>query len=483
MTKRRKRRPDKKSRASGGAPIERAPSELDGALEELAAEGEKDSEGSFTIAADLAAKKLSSFQLPTPQSWILVLVQAANRAKAKQVKVRQSRSQTSVEISGVPRWEWKELVPYLAEFNDDGSFLASLAVAFRALGARKDGHDFEVLTSAGSTVRRTQDDWVERDPVLGHWRGFQMRVTFDHLDAENKQLGFWERRRAASQVQSKLLFALQEEAMASPVPVIVDGRKVTNVLRQGEKKTNRLVFNNSVWEEKRPLALFPVPGDKVPGVAFPLARKQMIIDAKSIHTIDEARRVPSPGPEGWSALAVLWLCIKHHAWSGVRESGHTQRTVEQPWVARWIKDGVVVSSEDLGLRSCLAMDLFLCADGLPTDLSGLQLRTSPERSSRRKKLGEAIYQQFAALAKQSKDGVEVASAWSPWLTAFAAGGVFVGSAVTVGGGAAVAATLLSGAGMSLVSNIHHLNSDNREIAEAANRELRQLPKRARAALS
>lgn len=484
MTKRRKRRPNKRTSSSGVAPIERASSELDETLEEFAAEGEKDSEGAFTIAAEQAAKKLSEFQLPTPESWILLLVQAANRAQAKQVKVRQSRRQTSVEISGVPRWEWKELVPYLAELNDDGSFLAKLAVAFRALGARQDGHDFEVTTSAGSKVRRTQDDWDERSaPLLGRWRQSQMLVTFDHLDKESKQLGFWDRHQAASEVQVKLLFALQEEAMASPVPVIVDGRKVTNVLKEGEVTANRLVITNAIWEEKRLLALFPVPGEQFPGVAFPLLHKPKVIDAKRVHTIDEASRALSPGPEGWAALAVLWLCIKHHAWTGMRKSGHEQRAVRQPWMVHWVTDGVLVGSEDLGLRSCLAMDLFLCADGLPTDLSGLRLRVCPERSSRRRKLNRAVYQQLSELVKQTKDGVEVASVWSPWLTAIAAGGVFVGSAVTLGGGAAVAATLLSGAGMTLVSSFHHLHSPNGELAKTANSELRDLPKRARTALS
>lgn len=467
-------------RATPVAPVTQVPEELQETLEVLRTEGEVDSEGQFTIAADKVAQKLGAFQLPTLQSWLLVLVQAANRGKATKVKIRQSAKASTVEIHGLPKWDWSRLTPYLAELNDDGSFLTSLAVAFRALGALPGGHRFKITTPAGICVRYDGDEWTQESaPLLGRWLSSCTTVTFEHLNDQTKELAFWPRRRAAQVVQTDLLAAVRDAAFASPVPIVIDGWRINNVFP--EEGRHRFVVEEGTWQEKRFLALLPVEARESPGIVFPLPR-QWSLGLRRSHEIPKAKRSLSPSPGGWSALGVLCLHLEVKVRVEGSSSRRSQSLDTERWKTHWVKDGVIVGTGTLGRKSPLAMTVFLCADGLPTDLTGLRLRRCPERTQRRRELSKRLHEQVLELVASSQDGVKVAKLWSHWATIAAAGCVFAGGLVTLGGAAGVGMSLLSGSGLTAVAHLHDLHGPNRELARAVKAEWKQLPEHSRDAL-
>lgn len=451
--------------------------ELQETLEALTADGEVDSEGYFTISSEKADEKLGSFQLPTPQSWILVLVQAANRGGASKVTIRQSRTQTSVDIAGLPEWTWDELVPYFAQLHDDGSFRTSLAVAARALAGLPDGHPFEILTPHGTRVHRREQEWVDEPvPILGRRFGSSTLFRFEHLTQETHQLGFWARRKAAQRVQTELFAALTAGAHASPVLVVVDGRKLNDVVAHGEILGPALVVGNKVWNERRLLALLPAASQEYPELSFPFP-KQKSWDFRRTHEVPEALVALPPALRSAAALGLLWLCCEVEATTQDKGSARRQNPGSQRWRLHWIKDGVLVGTEELAYKGALALTLYICGDGLPTDLSGLRLRQCPERTERRTVLKRRIHEELRELVTQSKKGVKVAALWSPWYTAVASGCVLLGGVATGGGAVALLAMVFSGGALTLTSQIHHLHTPNEHLATVINREWRQLSQR------
>lgn len=64
---------------------------MDSFLAELQAEGITDSRGTFTMDARLARRKMASFQLPDPASYVLKIVQAAVASRATRLEVKSGR--------------------------------------------------------------------------------------------------------------------------------------------------------------------------------------------------------------------------------------------------------------------------------------------------------------------------------------------------------------------------------------------------------
>ncbi len=450
-----------------GQPKRKTRNELRETLKSFAAEGEKDSEGHFTLSSDKAARKLGAFQLPTPESWILVLIQAANRGKATEVKIRQSAAATTVEIRGLPKWEWSQLAPYLASPSVDGTFLSRLAVAFRALGSPQNKHDFEITTPAGTLVRRGEEEWMER-PVsfLEQLRGEGTVILFQHLDEQARALGFWERRKEAQRVQLALLIAVKDGALASPVLVTVDGFRINNPLDGG----------GAVRKERRLLALLRVSGESCPTTRFPIVEDWRSYRAQrgssNTYQIPEASPTISGPGEECSALAVLWVSLQLQ---GTERNG-AWRLSPQSWKLHWIKDGVLILGQNLKLESPIVMSIFHCADDLATDLTGLRLRQGPETEKRREELNGLVHQQFSELVRTAGEGVKVDGEWRPSLTAVVAGCVFVGGAVT-----GTLMMMVIGGALGLIA--YDQNSTLTEEDAALDAELEKLPKRSRSILS
>ncbi len=446
--------------------------ELQDTLESFAAEGEKDSEGQFTLSLDKALQKLGAFQLPTPESWILVLIQAANRGKATEVKIRQSATATSVEIQGLPTWEWDELTPYLASPSDDGTFLSRLGVAFRALGSSQNKHDFEITTPAGTRVLRNGEGWVEKPPsFLERLRGEITAIRFQHFDQEAQQLSSSDRRKAGQRVQLALLTTVREGAMASPVLVSVDGLRINNPLDGG----------GAVGQERRLIALLRATGTGCPTARFPIARNWRSTNvglrkgSSRTYRIPEANLTTQVQSEECSALAALWVALQRE---GSDKEG-TWRLDSQPWRLHWIKDGVLIHTRDLKLEGRLSMSIFLCADDLSTDLTGLRLRWSPETTKRREELNGLLHQQLSELVKTAQKGVYVGAHWKPWYTAVLAGCSFVGGIVT-GGLNSLGVTMLVSFYLGLGAWAH---SDALSEEDALlDKELEKLPQRSRSVL-
>lgn len=364
-------------------------------LKAFAADGERHSVGVFTIDADKAALKLGAFQLPSPEFWILILVQAANRGEADRVKIHQSTMSTTVEIQGLAEWEWSEIQPYLTNPSDDGSFLTSLAVAFRALAASRDGHDFKIITPAGESVQRTTEQWLQ-EPASFFERGRKNTVIeFQHLAEKTKKLSFWPRRKAAQCVQLALLTAVQDGAIASPVLVTVDGWQANSMFRT-ETVVKRQILQRLVTStRKRFVTYLPVHSKWLPSTKFPLP---------SVRPDPVSR---TKAREEWAGVGVLSYLIQEQEtlWKNPADTNYAAQT--QAWKLHWVKDGIVIQTEGFGFESLLQMNFFVNANGLATDLSGLTLLSSEERVRRKQISKECLHAQISEFVQSSPDQFKI----------------------------------------------------------------------------
>ena len=140
---------------------------IDNFLKQQRGEGSQDSSGVFTIDIKVAKRKLAAFQLPSGESWILVLVQAAHQGGAKDIKVTQSARETIVQVSGASAWAWSDLQAVLdGEPTTDGALLA-YAVVVRALGANEQLTKFRVKTPDGTSA---------------FWRDGKFRIQQDRIE-------------------------------------------------------------------------------------------------------------------------------------------------------------------------------------------------------------------------------------------------------------------------------------------------------------
>jgi hypothetical protein len=85
-------------------------SELEHYLASAAAQGLFQDEGSFRIQAEKALEKLSRFTLPGPGLWVLKMVQAAVRLKAKQIEFTFERRKVKVRFDNLAAWEAESLL-------------------------------------------------------------------------------------------------------------------------------------------------------------------------------------------------------------------------------------------------------------------------------------------------------------------------------------------------------------------------------------
>ncbi len=362
---------------------------IDEFLQQQTAEGARDSEGVFTIDLKVAKRKLAAFQLPTAQSWMLVLVQAAHRGGATQFKVTQLSRQTTIRISGSESWAWSELQAVLdGEPTSNGAVLA-YATVVRALSGLDEVTSFRVKSPDGTSA---------------HWRGEEFRLEYRRIEdvllddmtvLEVNYLGkfpkkrspFIEVRRCAREQLVALQQALVNSCYVSSVPILVDGLEIPALHRRRPTESNLLAF---------PLAIPTIADYRVPSVTLTASMEAVQKRLPDAPISLSSRGLDREEPVG--AVACLSLLLRQHksllsSSFQLEEGANSSR-----WI--WVQDGIVVGSHSLPISGALELSMVVSAAGLQTDLSGLELVQSPELEQRKALAVELMTQRLKELADE-----------------------------------------------------------------------------------
>lgn len=343
---------------------------IEGFLQAQEAEGHHDSRGQFTIAAEEAWRKLGRSQLPPlPEAWILPVVQAANRAGCARMNVRLGRSLTRVLLQGGWRWSFAELEAALLGAPVADSPLQSLAVALRALLTGPRASTVCLITPMGEQLSWDGERLIVSPDSTSP--GEQTSLTVAHSAGGRRLPGFGRSEDAA--VIAGLQSTLAVYAVASAVPVWCDRRLISGLERSVEQPGRRILAYLPVWRDDLPAFSFPVPSRWRPlkwsdETSFALSSPQAEVSGIS------------------AAVAVLSVAVsQRESTGGALELAQTRKSC-----LLWVRDGVIVGSKALPLSGALDLRIFASAQGLPTDLSDLNLRQDKALLQRQRSVGTLV---------------------------------------------------------------------------------------------
>lgn len=362
-------------------PLQNHNPSLDEYLTQHRAEGDTDSEGVFTIDLKVAERKLGAFQLPSSESWILVLVQAAHRGGAKEIKVTQLARQSIVRISGAKAWSWSDLdAVFEGASTTDGALLA-FAVVVRALKANDSLTGFRVKAPDGTSARWTDGRFlIDQDRIEDVLLKNDTVFEVDHLgEYPERRSPIFEYRRCAREQLAALQQALVHSCFASSIPLSVDGLSIPG-LHLGEILPP--------YHQRLPLTILPAEDYRIPSIPFSasLASAQSKLGSE-LEFASSARSLDKAVPV--SALACVSIIVKQRKRWFYQGKPRLSSDMGRSRLL-WILDGVVVGSQNLSIPGCLELTLVISAAGLKTDLSGLELVQSLELEARKRLAGEMV---------------------------------------------------------------------------------------------
>ncbi|MFA5507494.1 MAG: hypothetical protein WC423_18840 [Vulcanimicrobiota bacterium] len=358
----------------------RKESELFQWVESLANEGTWQSEGRFTLDQDKAWEKLSSYQLPFPEAWILKLVQAAVLSACNELRVRQTGSETTFRFVG--KEQWTETAVTQAMFSsgdcaDQGLLALAAAVRYLAGRARKllalhyPGGQTQVWD--GQALR------VEDSPYPVE----QFELTI--FAAEKRGLRWLLQAGVGADESARVGHVLSSLAYPSPIPILVDGRRINGFSSDPHAGSSSATA---------PIALIPLkPSVLLPEFRF-IRDKDWKPEKDEISLTVEGELEALQGDVlRCGALVCLTACVT--------DRSEQQGFAPQPSYLKWIRDGVVVSAEQIPAIGTVGATILLSAEGLRTDLSGLTISQDQSYNRRRKDAMQRVRVKLLELAREN----------------------------------------------------------------------------------
>lgn len=204
-------------------------------LAEQRQEGQLDSEGGFTIAAEKALQKLAYFALPQEFDWVLKVVQAVNLWNVEQLVISQTRTATSFTFAPCPQPDQAALLNALSGTAlDNGNPVHALSMALRSL-VEQVGLSFVLAFreqgATGSPIY-AGDDTAQLSPrVRQRWASLGndgIRLTVSHFRRGESFTGRYIPTIAkVPNRQRKILESLQWNSVPSSVPIYL-GQRLLN---------------------------------------------------------------------------------------------------------------------------------------------------------------------------------------------------------------------------------------------------------------
>ena len=348
------------------------PSELEKYLQEQSVEGLPESQGEFSISKAKALEKMASYQFPFEGAWLLKIIQCAvSSGQVESIEIRLLRKVARINFYGNLNFSLEQLESALfdPEYQHRRD-LTHLVTALRYVGFHekrsymlKLGHQDQALVWNGSQLNRCPCNSAESVTVI--------EVSNKSEDEERDFFGikavFRGVRRNADAVTS-----LTKWAHVCPIPLTVDGRRIDSLELSPSHgfgpKSQPLIMR---FQECKDLPSFSIPESRDLKVESPVSSALRAFTASS-------REYPAQLEE----TSMAYILAAHIEY---------ENRVKTKWnsalgdsVFCWIADGVITDVESLGCESLnFSVVCFLSAEGLATDISGLKLNDSPERSTRR----------------------------------------------------------------------------------------------------
>lgn len=329
--------------------------------------GALDSSGAFSVNPYKARAKMARFQTGDPSFYLLRMVQAGVVSGAVQVSVRLQRDSVQVDL----------LEADLAVFPSH-EVLAGMGQPFSG----KSHTAAAYLINALNLVLAEAPPSVELHWFLGDGSGTRVIISeagVDTLPTRGKPSRFRfvvnRARSTPRAITAAETHGLYDRASCCPIPVVLDGLHVNSAanpsssLYRGEYKseiTNYLPGHFLLGERYLPdrddLALCLTPATLRQATFWRYGDNTKSMSTRHdifVHDTPEVLGRPELGTPGSLGSGRLFLCPDIESFSTIS----------------WVQAGVILETEELDFRGVHAV---VCADGIPTDLSGIQLARTDE---------------------------------------------------------------------------------------------------------
>ncbi len=352
------------------------PHELDDYLSQLRGKGDFDSEGVFTVAGTRALGKLAAFLLPNKSDWILKIVQGACGAEAPEIRIKQTHRSTQIFFRAPYPVDLDLFERYLLvtcpQRDDRG--LDDLTSGLRAVGMGEQQRDWVARLTAGPNEsflscvegQITSQRFLLETP--GPEESTEIALGIAYPANESGKLGGLIRFGEAVQNEHA---ALLLKTRVCPVPLYLDGERLDNVREPNfASALQQRVFLgiNACTQQGWPS--LPIPPGLVPAKSPP--------ETKAFLS-NEPFLVPHLPLDGQATSIQRW----HYNYSRREQPGKGQsflQAVPTPSRVHLVRRGIVVGSKSVGVVHPISADIFLSADHLRSDLSGLQLSPGNEEA-------------------------------------------------------------------------------------------------------
>ncbi len=356
---------------------------LDRFLGDAAELGKLDSQGSFTIAGEAAIGKLASFQLPRKSAWVLKLVQAAVTSGAPSLAITQSRKTTTFTFQPRCEIDISDLQQALTEVEHSAPApIAHLATGLRAVGfgdrraftlaLETDGHRELFGWNLTQLARQSEAQTNQTSTTI------TLGVAFP---AEESGWVLGGLMRSAGRVTDEYL-ELLTSCEACPIPVTLDGRRLDN-LNASRKEPGGEIGTTAL------LSLgWPTKGNsasELPNLSVPQGIERSDQSIRVTDRFEDSRLFFFAGEESVIGASVLIRLNYHFKIDSHRSKNSSFKftSIAKTSYCHWVLDGVVCHRDVLLSKPfATSADIYLSAEGLSTDLSGLTLGDAGERKYR-----------------------------------------------------------------------------------------------------
>ena len=321
-------------------------------------QGSYDSTGNFTIDLERASRLKSEYTFARPEMWVLKFLQFLTR----------------MEATGLSMTESKGTLELLAVFENDVFQEYELDALFRLdMDTDKSDPRFplrEALSGAIASCDSVTLVWSQSDQT--------QRLTFQGESVEGEvQTSTWNEKELLLRVErGKLLSTFK-----SMFGIGIFHTEVEEIRKSSKALAYSMTLNDEHWNQSK---IWPEKGDSLlefrceeayTGPRFRLTQGH----AFASYETELAQTLYRPGKDYSYLLA---LSARRENW--------------QRASLTWILDGVPVGKDFLTeAEYFIGFHLFLSADGLSTDLSGLSLRQTPDKAERLQHLCHAVLRDIA----------------------------------------------------------------------------------------
>lgn len=349
---------------------------LDDYLLQLRGKGNFDSEGVFTVAGTRALGKLAAFLLPAKSDWILKIVQGACGAQAPEIRIKQTHRSTQFSFQAPYPVDLDLFERYLLVTGPqkDDRGLHDLTSGLRAVGMGEQQRDWVARLTVGAREaflscvegQLTSQRFMTETP--GPEESTEVALGIAYPANESGKLGGLIRFGEAVQNEHA---ALLLKTRICPVPLFLDGERLDNVHEPNFASAlqQRIFLGiNACTQQGWPS--MPVPSGLVPVKGPP--------ETKAFFSNDPYL-VPHLPLDGQATSILRW----HYNYSRREQPGKGQsflQAVPTPSRVHLVRRGVVVGSKSVGVVHPVSADIFISADHLRSDLSGLQVSPGNEEA-------------------------------------------------------------------------------------------------------